>query len=222
MRGVRLHRLAGVGCAFFVSACSLLTTFDGFSGGPGDDRDAGPGAPDTGVPTKDAAGGDVDAEAPESGSSDATFPDGEDALSCEGNLSGIGTADFTISMTLITRQTGTVAVVNQRSVCNGSDFWDVHLENGDVAAETDDGLMHHAVDNTTGPAVNDGKPHAISIQRRNETLTVYVDGVAAGSAVSASTFGMLPLVEWTTSPCVGHTNYYSLVGSVTNRCVTSP
>jgi hypothetical protein len=54
-------------------------------------------------------------------------------------------------------------------------------------------------------------------------LTVYVDGVAAGLAMSVSTFGLLPQVVWGTSPCVTHTNYYPLPSaSLTNRCVTSP
>jgi Laminin G domain len=175
MRGVRLHLVAGVGCVLLVGACSLLTTFDGFSGG-----------------------------------------------SCETDLSNIGTADFTITVTVTTTQTGTVAIVNQRAVCNGSDFWDVHLQDGDVQAETDDGLMHHTTVNTPGPAVNDGKPHAIRVQRRNELLTVSIDGVAAGSAMSVSAFGALPHIVWGNGPCVGHTNYYSLVGSLTNGCVTSP
>jgi hypothetical protein len=209
---MRLHLLAGVGCALFLGACSLLTTFDGFSGSSGGERDAAPG-PDTAAPSKDAEGGGADAEG----------SDGADAASCATDLSNIGTADFTIAMTLITTQVGTVAVANQRAVCNGSDFWDVHLQDGDVQAETDDGLMHHTALNTPGPAVNDGKPHAISILRRNEVLTVYVDGVAAGSAMSASMFGSLPQIEWGTSPCVGHPNYYSLLpGSLTNKCVTSP
>jgi hypothetical protein len=212
MQGVRFHLLAGVGCACFASACSLLTNFDGF-GGAADERDAAPGDPE--------AGGDVHV-AP----SDAALPDGADGPFCTNDLSNIGTANFTISLTLTTTQVGTVAVANQRQYCNGSDFWDVHLQDGDVQAETDDGVMYHTSLNTAGPAVNDGKPHSISIQRRNEVLTVYVDGVAAGSAMSASAFGQLITpVNWGTSPCVGHTNYYSLVMPITdltNRCVSGP
>jgi hypothetical protein len=217
MRGVRVHLLAGVGSVCLLGACSFLTTFDGFSGEVAEGRDAEAGAPDTAVPSMDAADGDVHAE----GSDGADGVDGADA-SCATDLSNIGTADFTISATVTTTQTNTVAVANQRAVCNGSDFWDVHLQDGDVQAETDDGLMHHTVVNTPGPAVNDGKPHSISVQRRNEALTVYVDGVVAGTAMSASAFGLLPQIQWGTSPCVGHTNYFSFVGPITNKCVSSP
>jgi hypothetical protein len=170
----------------------------------------------------DGAGGDVHAGGSDSSPGDAALSDGADAPSCTNDLSNIGTADFTITMVVTTTQTGTVAVANQRAVCNGSAFWDVHLQDGAVQAETDDGMMHHATENTTGPLVNDGNPHSVVVQRKNEMLSVYIDGTAAGATTSTSAFGMLPQLEWGTSPCVGHTGYFSLVGSVTDRCVNSP
>jgi hypothetical protein len=217
MRGVRLRLLAAVCCAMFAGACSLVTSFDGFSGGPSDERDSGPGATDTGGPTKDAAGSD-------SSPSDAQISSDAPILnpSCKNDLSNIGTADFTISMNLSTTQTGTVAVVNQRMVCNGSAFWDVHLQDGDVQAETDDGIAHHATLNTTGPAVNDGNPHSVVVQRRSKVLAVFVDGAPAGMTLSQSAFGPLPALETRTSPCVGHTGVFAFLGPLANICATSP
>jgi hypothetical protein len=202
----------------FAGACSLVTSFDGFSGSPSGARDSGPGAGDTGAPSKDATAGDVDAEVSDSNPGDAPILN----PSCKNDLSNIGTADFTISMSLSTIQTGTVAVASQRSVCNGSAFWDVHLQDGDVQAETDDGIAHHATLNTTGPAVNDGNPHSIVVERRSKQLAVFVDGISAGMTLSQSAFGPLPAIETRTSPCVGHTGYWELIGPLADVCATSP
>jgi Laminin G domain len=193
-----------------------MTSFDGF--GPADSRDSGPGGADTGGPSKDAAAGDVEAGASDSNPSDAPILN----PSCKNDLSNIGTADFTISMTVTTTQSGTVALANQRMVCNVSAFWDVHLQDGAVEAETDDALQHHNVENTTAPLVNDGKPHTIVVQRRNEVLMVIIDGTVAGTTACLASFGLLTVIETETSPCVGHTGYYSLVGTLSDVCVTSP
>jgi hypothetical protein len=144
-----------------------------------------------------------------------------DGPACKNDLSNIGTGDFTIAMSLTTSQTGVVAIANQRAICNGSVFWDVHMTNGTVQAETDDGT-HHAEVDATGVLVNDGKPHSILVQRRTEVLSLSVDGKSLSETSSMSAFGQLPPLVSGNSPCVGHTGYFALVGMPTGLCVTSP
>jgi hypothetical protein len=222
MRGVRLDLLAGVWCACFAGGCSLLESFDGFGGGATDTdsglADARPADSGRADSPADAPTADSPADAPMVDSPAPTM----DGPTCKNDLSNIGTGDFTIAFTLTTSQSGIIAVANQRTVCNNGMFWDVHLSNGIVQAETDDNANHHGEADTTGTLVNDGQPHSILIQRRFGALTVAVDGAPRGAANSTSAFGQLAPLRIGSSPCVGHTGYYALVGTIHDVCVTSP
>jgi hypothetical protein len=110
-------------------------------------------------------------------------------------------------------------------------FWDVTLDDqGRVFAETDDysppsGSMTYASVTST-VAVNDGRSHAIVVQRVAQVLTVKIDGVAAGSTPSASNLRQLPQLQEGVDACdVGSCSNcvrQALVGSITNFCATSP
>jgi hypothetical protein len=114
-----------------------------------------------------------------------------------------------------------VAVVNQRGVCSHGMFWDVRLNNGFPEAETDDGNGNYTdFDGTT--AVNDGATHVLVITRVSETLTIYVDGVATGSAASVTPFGTLPALVIGTDVCVGSDATVAFSGTETGVCVSSP
>ena len=183
---------------------------------------------DSPVADADAALGDApmrDAPGAESGDAQA------DASMCKNDLSNVGTADFHISFTLRTRQTGQAAVVNQRPACGYAMFWDVTLDDqGRVFAETDDysppsGSMTYASVTST-VAVNDGRSHAIVVQRVAEVLTVKIDGVGSGSTPAASNLRQLPALQEGVDACdVGSCSNcvrQALVGSITNFCAASP
>jgi hypothetical protein len=238
MRGVRLDFVAGVWVACLAGGCSLVVNTDGLSGSA---TEAGPPAgqdgdvPDAGEAAADSAGGDADASV-DSGVPDARPTDSgpldavsdsraadaqSDAPSCKTDLSNIGTADFAVALTLTTSQTGIVAVANQRNVCNFGTFWDVRLSNGNLYVETDDGT-HYAMLTTSGVLANDGKPHAIKVQRRSQKLTAFIDGISVGTAGSTSSFGVLPALQSGVDPCDGHPGNSALVGTVAGLCLTNP
>jgi hypothetical protein len=176
--------------------------------------DAGP---DTSVAEASVDSGAVAEAAASSDASDA----GPDARVCTDDLSNIGTADFTISVTLATTQSGQVAVVSQRDVCGHSMFWDIRLDNGFPEVETDDGAGNYTdFDGTT--LVNDGATHVIEVERVSETITLYVDGVASGSAASVTPFGALPALAVGTDICVGTDATVAFSGTETDVCVSSP
>ncbi len=170
------------------------------------------------APMRDAPGG-------ESGDAQA------DASMCKNDLSNVRTADFHISFTMRTKQTGQAAVVNQRPACGFAMFWDITLDDqGRVLAETDDasptsGSMAYASVTST-VAVNDDRPHAIVVQRVAQVLTVKIDGAASGSTPSASDLHQLPPFQEGVDACdVGSCSNcvrQALVGSITNFCATSP
>jgi hypothetical protein len=192
------------------------------------DSPADRSSPDAGDADADAALGDApigDAPGGESGDARA------DASMCKNDLSNVGTADFHISFTLRTKQTGQAAVVNQRPACGFAMFWDITLDDqGRVLAETDDysptgGSMAYASVTST-VAVNDGRPHAIVVQRVAQVLTVKIDGAASGSTPVASNLHLLPALQEGVDACdVGSCSNcvrQPRVGSITNFCATSP
>jgi hypothetical protein len=136
-----------------------------------------------------------------------------DASGCANDLSNIGTGDFRISLTLTSTQTGWVAIVNQRAVCNAGMYWDIRMDDGYIVAETDDGMYDDGgvwVEDprttlTSTVTVNDGVPHCILVQRVDEMLSITIDGLLVGEATSISSFAALaPLAIGTdTCDCAG-------------------
>src|SRR5260370_37267732 len=149
-----------------------------------------------------------------------------EAAVCRGDLSNIGTADFHISFSVTTTQSGVAALVNQRATCTLSDFWDVRLSsNGALDVETVDATQ--GVNGTglkrVGPRINDGVPHKVMLQRMSGTLTVYVDGIPSASALSRTSFGQLAPVRIGSDVCtVAIDGTSPLIGSVSDLCVASP
>jgi hypothetical protein len=145
-----------------------------------------------------------------------------DAASCNGDLSNIGTADFHVSLTVTTLQTGLVAVVNQRNQCGPSVFWDIRVDTGFVYVEADDITSYGAIQ-SLGPRVDDGRPHDVLFQRKSHVLTVYVDD-AGGMPTTPSTasFGTLPPAVVGKDVCIPQDGTVALVGSVSNLCIASP
>jgi hypothetical protein len=149
----------------------------------------------------------------------ATDASGEAGPACTGDLSGIGTADFRISLTVVSTQTGVVALVNQRQQCAPSVFWDIRMVDGHLDVEVDDVASYTKI-MSTGAPINDGLPHDIAVQRSAGTVTVTIDGADAGSEPSAASLGALPPLASGTDVCVTSSDgTVDLVGEISNVCV---
>jgi hypothetical protein len=173
----------------------------------------------------DASGADVavadaspnDAPAVDDGSSEA----GTDAGPCLGDLSGIGTGDFHVSLTITTIKAGPVALVNQRWSCGRGMFWDLRIApTGVVELETDDGSTYvHLVGNRV---VNDGSSHHIAASRVAKVVSIVVDGISCvGKGMVASSFDRLSPLQERADPCDG-TSSSPFAGKMSDVCVTHP
>ncbi len=155
----------------------------------------------------------------------AASDSGQDAARCINDLSNIGTGDFQISFSMMGTQTGRTALINQRRICYFEEFWDIRASNGALLIETDQNSQSNWVLFTSkGPLVNDGQVHTVLVQRRAETVTAYIDGIASGSFISRTSFGPLTPIAIGTDPC-DNTSMDSTVaftGKVTNLCITVP
>jgi hypothetical protein len=148
---------------------------------------------------------------------------GTAAPPCAGDLTGIATGDFHISLTLTTPPLwpDTGAILNQRPICDHSMFWDLHLlAGGTLEMETDDGVLptdYTVV--TTAATVNDGNPHQVLVQRMGGVLTILIDGVSSSPVASNASFGALVPLRQGTNVCVGENPN---VVTIANVCVASP
>ena len=140
---------------------------------------------------------------------------------CVGDLSNIGTGNFSITFTLTTT-TLNGTVINQRSVCTNGQMWDVRISStGTLHVETDDGSMesnYTTLDSAV--VVTDGAHHDVLITRMNGTLLLSIDGVEHESAPSSANFGTLAPLQIKTDVCAGMGTNVALAGAVTNVCVT--
>lgn len=144
---------------------------------------------------------------------------------CLPGLDNTGIADFRISFTLTTTETGlTLALVNQRGVCSPTGpFWTITLSpSGGIIAENTDASGNHAIVEA-GDSVNDGQPHQIVVERKNGLLGYYDDGALRSATVadSAVDFAVLPHVNVGTDPCPSDTALAGH-GTLTALCITSP
>jgi hypothetical protein len=171
---------------------------------------------DAGTPVQDA---DNDASG-----LDASFEDAED---CHTDLSGIGAGDFQISFDLTTTQIDNfVALVNQRSIClQGSDYWDIRLNNGMILAEANDNL--HLTVAPTAKRINDGASHAVVVRRTSGNVVVTVDGSPSAPVVSQTGLDKLAPLQIGTDVCDGQSTPNAdgtvpLSGSLQDLCIMAP
>ena len=161
--------------------------------------------------------------APDAGvETSASLDAGEADVVCTGDLSNIGTADFHVSLTVTTTQAGLVALVNQRATCAPSVFWDIRMQDGLLFVEVDD-VTHYTALSDAGASVNDGRSHAVRIERAAGVVTAYVDGVETSASPSLESLGTLPALASGTDVCVTSSDgTAAFVGKITNVCVGSP
>ena len=105
-------------------------------------------------------------------------------------------------------------------------FWDVRLQSGELLVETDDGVTTPTRVLGTGPLVNDGVAHCVSVARTAGVVTMWVDGAASGTANSVSSFAQLPGVSEAGDPCEGmggaKDGTIQFVGTIANLCLATP
>ncbi len=141
-----------------------------------------------------------------------------DGSPCSGDLSFLGTGNFSIAFGLRTTQSGRAALLNQRSTCGPSVFWDVRFSSGQIEAEVDDGASDTDL-TTTGPQVNDGASHDIVVARADGTLAITIDGRIAGSQGAGESLGALPRLATGTDVCDGQDGTAAFEGTLTVTCV---
>jgi hypothetical protein len=192
------------------------------------DADAGAANMDAPVlPDSNAAPPDTEAGVPETGPLEA----GPDA--CPNDLSGIGMGTFHISFTVTVSQTGYVALLNQRSICAHSTFWDVRLYGGLLNVETDGPpaptTSGYFQLQSMGVPINDGKPHKVRIKRTADHLiSVFVDGdpqAVNGPSWASFSAGTLPQLQRGADICVGNpgdTTAALTAGTITDVCIGAP
>jgi len=145
-----------------------------------------------------------------------------DLSACVSSLSGVGTGDFSIHFQITTKASVESTVLYQRAGCDANrDFWNVNLSAGGqlIAEVVQGGSGTYTVLTTTTP-VNDGKPHAISIDRVAFVLAATTDGGFSGSKAAPGSLGQLPPLGITKgNPCEA-AGLKPLSGSVTDVCLT--
>jgi hypothetical protein len=154
---------------------------------------------------------------------------------CGADLSNVGTGDFCISFTLDTKQTqGETALLNQRSSCGFSNFWDIRagLAAADAGAsaswlefeaDVDSSANDISLGSPPNPFVvvlNDNRPHAVIVKRVSGVVTIAVDGTSMASKTIANSFGSLPALAQGTDVCDGIDGTHALTGSLVDVCIT--
>jgi hypothetical protein len=142
-----------------------------------------------------------------------------DGPSCVTDLSNVGVGDFHVRLSIVTTSTAAAAVVGQRGPCAYSVYWDVHLLDGYVLADTDDGTMAGRVLLAPGRfSVADGKKHEVTVGRVAGVLSIAVDGVLAGSMPDPDYLGPMPALAIGSDSC----NPGPFSGQITDVCLTIP
>jgi hypothetical protein len=210
---------------------------------PVDANDSSPPAAGDSGPVDASGSGAMDAS--DSGPTEAGRPTNacgapRAGSACRNDLSNIGVGDFRITLRITTASAQHDALVNQRAHCGNGMFWDVRTTGGQVRIETDDHVSGsdptaHFTGMSSTARVDDGRPHCVIISRKAQTMTIFIDGVAAGSTTSMASFAQLaPLVSGTDpcdgqgctsvpgfgTPCRDGTNPFA--GTLSDLCLESP
>jgi hypothetical protein len=142
---------------------------------------------------------------------------------CTQDLSNIGTGDFRIAFTINSTQTGPVALMSQRDICNRGVFWDVRMYDGSATLELDDNVTYPDTQSLgTNAVLNDGITHTVVFARASGTVTVTVDGAPDNSLADMTNFTALPALQQGTDVCSCCDGTQDLVGTLAGICVGAP
>jgi hypothetical protein len=169
---------------------------------------------DGGMPEPDGGGGQDAAVDGEGGQAEAGH-------ACVSDLSGVGSGDFQITLSIRTTTTQTASVLGQRGVCGTSAFWQIQTSaSGGLTVETDDGTAAGDTLVASLARVNDGVTHRVTVARLAGVLSTTIDGAASGATADVDSIGSLSPLRVGTSVCDGVAGVVSLIGSVTDVCLT--
>ncbi|SRR6266498_14084 len=194
-----------------------------FEGGDSDTFDVGnPLHPDV------ADGGDApDFGNADIGEADTGPSDGAGSIClpppvCTGDISNIGTGEFSISFRIATVSSAKSGILSQRVLCTSREFWDIRLFNAGhllIELEANGGADYDALLSTL--TINDGVFHEVRVCRRLAKLYIFIDEKAAGSIPSQASLGPLAPLATGTSVCMDIDGTSTLVGAILDVCVGS-
>jgi hypothetical protein len=158
--------------------------------------EAGTHPVEAGTPQMEVGSLDVGREVgAEAGADVLTAGDGPSWAGCKDgvkDLTNVGKGDFSIAFRLATKQTGWVALLNQRGACSGGMFWDIRqAASGQIFVEVENEGESPYGSLTSIRSINDGYPHGVVVARTMGKLTIHVDGSLVATNASAASLGIL-------------------------------
>lgn len=112
------------------------------------------------------------------------FSGSSNYISLNNSIGNFGTGDFTIQERFRTSSSALMFIFSKRPNCNGGgNFISIMLNSGKLEMETDDASNNYT-DLVSSATYNDGNWHQVTAVRRNNVLTIYVDGTSVASGTS--------------------------------------
>jgi len=123
-------------------------------------------------------------------------------VSLNTSVGNFGAGDFTIQMHERYSGSDLVYLYSKRSDCaGGGNFISMQINGGVAQMETDDNSNNYSV-LTGSTKVNDGKWHELTITRKSNVLTLYVDGTKDGSTTSLANLSNNAMAKLGSNVCV--------------------
>lgn len=144
------------------------------------------------------------------------------AATCPGDLSNVGSGDFTVELDITTTAAAASTVAYQRQTCDAArDFWSVSTTpSGAVLFEVNQGGTQYTASSSAPFAVNDGKAHKVLAVRHSGQAYVVVDGRLVDQKPAPQALGALPPVgEASGNPCEAAGTAKPLQGEVSGLCL---
>lgn len=113
-------------------------------------------------------------------------------LACVATLVNIGTGDFTVSFALTAAPGLGGTLLTQRATCDNATHWYVAMKvDGTIYVTL--ASPYVGIDGVT--SVNDGRVHSIMVRRRNNILSLLIDGKTEAEASTTAVLESLPPLE---------------------------
>jgi len=144
------------------------------------------------------------AGAVENSAGELNFSGSSNYITLNSTLGNFGTGDFTIQENFKTTSSALMFIFSKRGDCNGGgNFIAIRLTNGKPEIETDD-INANYTDLVSSTAYNDGNWHQVTAVRKNNFLTLYVDGTIVASGQSNANLGNGTVTTLGQSPCTSN------------------
>lgn len=122
-------------------------------------------------------------------------------------LGNFGTSDFTVEMTFKTA-VASQFLIAKRVTCGISNFWNLSMADGKLVFELCEPAKNNFI--TSPVASNDNKWHHVAMVRQGVNISMYLDGMLAGSSVATNVFSVsntAKLFIGTNGACGGRSNF---------------